>query len=119
MEAKRDDDNVEDGLWRIRNTLYDLNDFIQKHPGGADWIEMTRGHDVTEAFVTHDLRPQIVDPIIKKYQVKETTRQINVKLTFNEDGFYMTMRRRVIERLPKIQEKTKIWSDVINIEISV
>ncbi|XP_055306129.1 cytochrome b5-related protein-like [Sitodiplosis mosellana] len=52
LSAKRRDDNVEDGLWRIHNTLYDLTDFIDKHPGGPMWLEMTKGHSgVTRTFV--------------------------------------------------------------------
>lgn len=35
-------DDKADGLWRIHNTIYDLNDFIKSHPGGSDWIELTK-----------------------------------------------------------------------------
>lgn len=112
MDSKRDDDNVEGGLWRIHNTIYDLTDFIDKHPGGPTWLTMTKGHDITEAFMTHHMRMDIVEPYMKKYRVKETNQPRNVKLTFNEDGFYMTLKRKVVAKLPEIHEKTKIWSEV-------
>lgn len=109
LDAKRDVDNVEDGLWRIQDTLYDLSDFVGSHPGGADWIAMTKGHDITEAFY---LRPHMVEPLLKKYRVRDTVRPRNVKLTFHVDGFYMTLRRRVIGKLPQIERHTRIWSKV-------
>lgn len=112
LDAKRDDDNVEDGLWRIHNTLYDLTDFISSHPGGPDWLRMTKGHDITEAFITHHLAKDKTQPLLAKYRVRETTRPRNVKLTFNEDGFYMTLRKRVMAELPEIRVKTKIYSEV-------
>lgn len=41
LESRRQDDNAE-GLWRVHDTLYDLTDFISLHPGGADWIKLTK-----------------------------------------------------------------------------
>lgn len=112
MDAKREDDNVEDGLWRIDDTLYDLSDFIDRHPGGPDWLKMTNGHDITEMFYSHHLVTQKIEPLLKKYRVKETTRPRNVKLTFHENGFYMTLRRKVAAKLPELQKTTKIYSKV-------
>ena len=41
LNGKRLDDNAE-GLWWIHDKLYDLTNFIKKHPGGKDWLEMTK-----------------------------------------------------------------------------
>lgn len=40
LAGKRADDNAE-GLWRVHDKLYDLTDFIDTHPGGRDWLELT------------------------------------------------------------------------------
>lgn len=112
LETKRDDDNVEDGLWRIRDTLYDLTDFILKHPGGPDWLNLTKGHDITEAFITHHVSFDKMQPILAKYRVRDTMRPRNVKLTFHEDGFYMTLKRKVAAKLPELKKHTKIYSNV-------
>lgn len=112
MESKRQDDNIEDGLWRIHNTLYDLTDFIENHPGGPEWLRMTKSQDITEAFLCHHLVDKRVEPFLKKYRVRETTRPRNSKLTFDEDGFYMTLRRKVAEKLPEIKKQTKVYSNV-------
>lgn len=37
--------NIQDGaegLWRINDNLYDLSNFISKHPGGSQWIQLTK-----------------------------------------------------------------------------
>lgn len=75
-------------------------------------MEMTKGHDITEAFVTHHMRMEKVEPLLKKYRVRETKQPRNVKLTFDENGFYMTLKRKVVAKLPEIEKNTKVWSKV-------
>jgi Cytochrome b5-like Heme/Steroid binding domain len=41
IEGKRKDDNA-DSFWRIQNRLYDLTKFVEKHPGGKYWLEITK-----------------------------------------------------------------------------
>lgn len=41
LEGKRTDDDLS-GLWRIHNKVYDLERFIKKHPGGPEWLTMTK-----------------------------------------------------------------------------
>lgn len=41
LESRRTDDNAE-GFWRVHDSLYDLNEFVNRHPGGADWIKLTK-----------------------------------------------------------------------------
>jgi hypothetical protein len=41
LEGRREDDNAE-GLWRVHNKLYNLKDFAVKHPGGKEWIYLTK-----------------------------------------------------------------------------
>lgn len=31
-----------DGLWRIHDSLYDLSEWVEKHPGGKDWLLITK-----------------------------------------------------------------------------
>lgn len=49
LVARKKIDGAE-GLWRIGNGLYDLEEFAKSHPGGAEWIRLTKGTDVTELF---------------------------------------------------------------------
>lgn len=41
LTGKAMDDGAE-GLWRVHNGIYDLNDFIKRHPGGAEWLELSK-----------------------------------------------------------------------------
>lgn len=114
LKSKRKDDAVEDDLWRINDTLYDFTDFVHKHPGGSDWISVTKGLDITEAVETHHIYPEKLEIYLKKYRVRETTKPRNSKLTFKEDGFYVTMRKKVAAKLPHIVKTTpKLLSKVI------
>jgi len=49
LEARRQIDGAEE-LWRIGDNLYDLEMFMKTHPGGAEWIRLTKGTDITELF---------------------------------------------------------------------
>ncbi|CAG7730263.1 unnamed protein product, partial [Allacma fusca] len=94
LEAKRRDDNVGD-LWRVHDKLYNLSAFIQKHPGGADWIELTRGTDITELYeASHMINVHNVEKILEKYFVQQIHTPRNSPYTFKTDGFYKTLKRR-------------------------
>ncbi|KAJ8889910.1 hypothetical protein PR048_009415 [Dryococelus australis] len=41
LQGKREDDGAE-GLWRVHDGLYDLSSWLHHHPGGADWLELTK-----------------------------------------------------------------------------
>lgn len=41
IEGKRKDDNAGE-LWRVHDGIYDLTDFLDKHPGGRNWLELTK-----------------------------------------------------------------------------
>lgn len=41
IEGRVKDDNAH-GYWRVHDRLYDLTEFVKKHPGGEYWLEFTR-----------------------------------------------------------------------------
>ena len=41
---------MEKHLWYIHGQAYDLNDFVDRHPGGKRALVMMRGQDCTEMF---------------------------------------------------------------------
>lgn len=63
LEGRRKDDGAE-GLWRIKNKLYDLESFVKNHPGGEEWLILTRGTDITEAF-------EVIFKTLCKFLVRE------------------------------------------------
>ncbi|KAF5293584.1 hypothetical protein FQA39_LY03069 [Lamprigera yunnana] len=86
--------------------------FTSAHPGGPTWIELTKGTDITEAFEAHHLS-SFPEEMLKKYFVKQATKPRNSPFTFEEDGFYRTLKRNVRPALQKIPKKTSNISDLI------
>lgn len=41
LRGKAMDDGAE-GLWRVHNGIYDLNDFVKRHPGGEEWLKLSK-----------------------------------------------------------------------------
>lgn len=41
LKGKQLDDNT-NGFWRVHDGLYDFSTFIDKHPGGSDWLNYTK-----------------------------------------------------------------------------
>nr|CAD7571279.1 unnamed protein product [Timema californicum] len=93
IKGKQADDGAE-GLWRVRDDLYDLSGFVDKHPGGAEWLEITKGTDITEAFEAHHLNPS-AEKHLKQLHVRRAKSQRNSPYNFREDGFYKTLKKKV------------------------
>nr|P50266.1 RecName: Full=Cytochrome b5-related protein [Drosophila virilis]AAA85492.1 cytochrome b5 [Drosophila virilis] len=109
QKGKRQDVEAE-GLWRIKDGIYDFTEFIDKHPGGTFWIRETKGTDITEAFEAHHLTTA-PEKMIAKYKVRDAYQRIYT-LTLHEDGFYKTLKERVREKLKTIDKRPKRKSDV-------
>ncbi|KAG5882187.1 hypothetical protein JTB14_016455 [Gonioctena quinquepunctata] len=105
LEEKKDTDGAE-GFWRVHDGIYDLTEFIEKHPGGSEWLELTKGHDITEAFETHHLsdHPQV---ILKKYYKSKAKTERNAPFTFAEDGFYRTLKGEVVKVLKNVPKQSR------------
>ncbi|ODM92570.1 Cytochrome b5-related protein [Orchesella cincta] len=94
LKVKRRDDDV-GNYWRVHDKLYNLEDFIQKHPGGQDWIDFSRGTDITEAFESsHFVNVKKVQQTLAKYYVADAKEPRNSPYTFKENGFYKTLKRK-------------------------
>ncbi|KAJ6639502.1 Cytochrome b5-related protein, partial [Pseudolycoriella hygida] len=94
LRVKRHDDNI-GNYWRVHDKLYDLNDFLPKHPGGRDWLEFTKGIDITEAFEASHIRNFTkVEEILAKYYVNDIKFPRNSPYTFDANGFYRTLKRK-------------------------
>ena len=84
--------------------VWDLTEFAEKHPGGAQWIRLTEGTDITEAFeVAHVFKGNAMEKLLAKYKVKNCA-EIPRKspFTFAENGFYQTLKRRAQKVLKEV-----------------
>ncbi|KAK7067347.1 hypothetical protein SK128_010311 [Halocaridina rubra] len=99
IKGKRIDDDI-GPYWRVHDKLYDLTDFVRLHPGGKDWIECTKGTDITEAFETSHFTSS-PEKILDKYYVQDIAIPRNSPYTFHEDGFYKKLKRKALPILQK------------------
>ncbi|XP_026479660.1 cytochrome b5-related protein-like [Ctenocephalides felis] len=100
-------DGGAEGLWRIHNKLYDLTKFVENHPGGKEWLEMTQNTDITAAFEAHHIS-LAAEKLLPKFYVRDAQTPSHSLLTYHENGFYRTLKRRVreeIKNIPKIAKK--------------
>ncbi len=105
-------------LWRIGQDLYDFGDFLSTHPGGSDWLELSRGTDITEAFNTSHVFIGRARTLLAKYHVRscpEIPRRS--PYTFKEDGFYSKLRTRAAKVLKSVGTgptlKLRFMADVL------
>uniref|UniRef100_A0A1L8DY89 Cytochrome b5-related protein n=1 Tax=Nyssomyia neivai TaxID=330878 RepID=A0A1L8DY89_9DIPT len=104
LEGRRMDDGAE-GLWRVHDGIYDLTDFVERHPGGREWLELTKGTDITEAFEAHHIS-ETPARLLEKFKIRDAKEPRNFTLTFKDDGFYRTLKRRVREKLKTVDMVT-------------
>ncbi|XP_047492197.1 cytochrome b5-related protein-like [Penaeus chinensis] len=100
MEGKRIDDDV-GPYWRVHDKIYDLEKFIDKHPGGKDWLLATRGTDITEAFESSHISAS-AEKILSRYYLKVAAAPRVSPYTFHDDGFFRTFKRKVRPILQKV-----------------
>jgi hypothetical protein len=74
---------------------------------------MTKGIDITEQFETHHITGK-AEQILKKYFVREAAEPRNYKFTYNEKGFYRTLKRRVAEKLDGLDRTPLKISNLIS-----
>jgi cytochrome b involved in lipid metabolism len=110
LDGKRLEDRAEN-LWRVHDTLYDFETFASHHPGGAEWLKITKGTDITEAFESHHIS-KLPQQLLIKYAVRPAATPRLYKFTYNEDGFYKTLVRRVRERMTTLDHTPKMYSKV-------
>eukprot|EP00127_Corallochytrium_limacisporum_P003642 Clim_evm30s151 gene=Clim_evmTU30s151 len=79
-EKFNDDSQIKPHLWMIHGKLYDLSDFVNRHPGGRDWLLITQGTDCTEAFESHHLDIKKVRLMLKQYEVTEDSAELKAKI---------------------------------------
>ena len=114
-KAERDSNlggNENPDLWMVHGKWYDLSEFVEKHPGGPDWLRMTKGQDITEAFEVHHLNILKAEKVLKRYYVKDADSKYVGRYFWDDNNFYRTLKRRTAEVLevgdqPGLPAKTK------------
>ncbi len=83
-------------LWRVGDNLYDLSGYLDSHPGGRQWLELTRGTDITEAFHVAHVFLGRAEAAMEKYKVGPCPKDVPRRswFTFEKDGFYLKFKAR-------------------------
>ncbi|GBC06134.1 hypothetical protein RclHR1_06640012 [Rhizophagus clarus] len=99
---------ADDAYVAIRGSVYDITNFIKKHPGGEDILLFASGRDATQAFETyHELgKPDLV---LKKYFIG-TLISNELPVFLEPSEFHRTVKKRVQEyfQVNQIDPKNRI-----------
>ena len=95
-------------MWHINGKTYNLKPFLDKHPGGKEILESCMcKDDLTATFESYhalcDMKK--IESIMKKYEVSTCKPS---KMSFRDNGFYKTVRKRVKNKLKKIRKLIRI-----------
>lgn len=72
--------------------------------------------DITEAFESYHITPK-ASLVLSKYYVRDAKDPRNYKFTYEEEGFYRTLKRRVAQKLESVSRddiwKSKLYLDIV------
>jgi len=100
-EEVRKHNTRETGLWlAIDNSVYDITNFVDSHPGGSHLLDISAGRDCTDLFKSYHNLTDRPAQILPKYKIGELeTYELNY---FKPDsGFYKECCQRVKEYFEK------------------
>ena len=96
-------------LWNLYGNRYDLTNFLDKHPGGRRILELSRSNrDLTPLFESYHSMSNIenIKKMLNKYYVDDKGAEVTYK--FEENGFYHTLKKRILAYFANDKTKIKI-----------
>lgn len=57
--------------WVVHQKVYDLASYLDSHPGGQAWLELTKGLDVTPLFESHHVNDAKTQAVLRKFYVRD------------------------------------------------
>ena len=82
-----------DKLWIIHGALYDLEEFVSRHPGGRETILLGQGRDCTALFESyHAFIAKRHRQVLETYRFSKPQKAASIK----EDYFYSVIKERAI-----------------------
>ena len=77
--------------------MYDLSEYVDRHPGGKHWLTLTKGQDITEHFITHHLNEGKARAVLEKYYVGDAVNPQEPRFTFEEKGLFRKTKKRLLQ----------------------
>ena len=87
---------AKENTWTVHGQQYDLSDFVARHPGGKEAIELGRGRDCTALFESYHPFTDQHRAVLHKYHVRPAA---DSDANANTDKFYETLKTRAAETL--------------------
>lgn len=91
--------NNNNKLWIINKKCYNLDPFLEKHPGGKKMLLLNKGRDCTELFYTyHALSKKKIGDMMEKYYIRDA-KPYEIETPFNWDNqdVYSELKQLVIK----------------------
>jgi hypothetical protein len=89
-----------DKLWIIHGALYDLEEFVNRHPGGKETILLGQGRDCTALFESYHAFAKSHRQVLETYRFSNKPQQETATATASqEDYFYLVIKERAIAAL--------------------
>ena len=101
--------NKKESCWIIiENEVYDLTDFIKKHPGGSNIILSRAGEDATSYFKMKHGLSDAVNKMLKAYKIGELREEDQGDLKFLDESFTKDLLHAIKEdKLYQVEAATK------------
>lgn len=91
--------------WYIHGRLYDLEPWLEKHPGGADFLHRCRGTYCTAAFEVHHIRMPKALTMLKQFEVKVSEPPVTSPWPQFNWSQYGQLRKQLAKRLKHCKVK--------------
>lgn len=91
-------------ITKINGSIYDITDYIDKHPGGEVIKGIANSNDGTAMFYSSHFNLPDIDKIKYIYKldnIKDDIIEINSKFDYYEKGFYMSLKKEIYEYYKK------------------
>ena len=75
-------------LYCIHDKIYNIADFVEKHPGGSNAFANLRLHtDITPLVYSYHKDPSMIFEVLQKYEVQQHDAVIQYRSNFNYDKY--------------------------------
>ncbi|RHY32927.1 hypothetical protein DYB32_002098 [Aphanomyces invadans] len=85
----------------VRNKVYDVTSWVDKHPGGAEMVILHSGREATDTFDSYHPFSDKAEKVLAKYEIGTLVGPAEFPVYKPDSGFYRECRKRVGEYFEK------------------
>lgn len=106
--------NTRKSAWvAVYGKVYDVTEWISRHPGGEDVVLLAAGRDATQVFETYHERYDFAEKVLKKYEIGQLIS--NELPVYPKRGkFYQDLKKRLDSYFEKTKQDPKFhWMQIV------